>query len=299
MTQPKPLGTQDLADLLMRTQSSAHLGMNACMQPQSLRSISIPVPTLTMALVGQKTVYIGESAHTATKGAAILIPARTEFRIENQPEPKSGRFFGLSLRFDPDTVAQFRQIYGTSYTDWDTRPTWRMPAQGFLLDALAAWVDWTARYGTDTNHSRHRLLEILLLIARHGYGGNLLLEQTDRWAQRIENLLMLDPAREWRIGDVCARLGLSESTLRRHLRTEDVGFRDLLEKVRLEAGLMQVMETDLQIAQVAMACGYQSQSRFAERFRLRFGMSPVELRQTRRAGGGDVVTMVRPGSATA
>ncbi|WP_372603393.1 AraC family transcriptional regulator [Actibacterium sp.] len=295
MPQPSPLSAQALADLLIRADSSVHLGMNACLQPQSLRSISIPVPTLTMALEGQKTMIIGESTYISSKGAAILIPAHTEFRIENVPSPQTGRFFGVSLRFDPETITQFRQIYGATFAEWDTRPKWHMPAQGFLLDALAAWVDWTQRYGTDTNHSRHRLLEILLLLARHGYGGNLLLEQTDRWAQRIENLLMLDPAREWRIGEVCARLGVSESTLRRHLGAEDVGFRDLLEKVRLETGLMHVMETDLQIAQVAMACGYQSQSRFAERFRLRFGMSPVALRQTRRAGGADVVSLARPG----
>lgn len=295
MPQPKHFGAQALADLLIRTESSAHLGMNACMQPQSLRSVSIPMPTLTMALEGQKTLFIGESAYASAKGAAILIPAHTEFRIENVPGPKTGRFFGVSVRFDPETIAQFRQIYGATFAEWDTRPKWQMPAQGFLLDALAAWVDWAERYGTDTNHSRHRLLEILLLLARHGYGGNLLLEQTDRWAQRIENLLMLDPAREWRIGDVCARMGVSESTLRRHLGAENVGFRDLLEKVRLETGLMHVIETDLQIAQVAMACGYQSQSRFAERFRLRFGLSPVELRQTRRAGGGNVVSLARAG----
>lgn len=295
MAQPPFSGAQELADLLIRTESSVHLGLNACRHPQSLRAISIPMPTLTMALEGQKTVFIGDSSHTSAKGAAILIPAHTEFRIENLPAATSGRFFGLSLRFDPETIARFRQIYGASLVDWDTGPKWHMPAQGFLLDALAAWVDWAGRHGTDMNHSRHRLLEILLLLARHGYGGNLLLEQTDRWARRIENLLMLDPARDWRIGEICARLGVSESTLRRHLGAEDVGFRDLLEKVRLDSGLMHVMETDLQIAQVAMACGYQSQSRFAERFRLRFGLSPVELRQTRRAGGGEVVGMARPG----
>lgn len=293
MPRPSPLRAQDLVPLLARAASSVHLGMNACRQPQSLRSISLPMPTLTMALEGRKTLIVGDSAHSSADGAAILVPAHSAFRIENQPDPKTGRFFGVSLRFDPDTIAQFRQIYGASLTDWDSRPKWQMPAQGFLLDALAAWVDWTERHGTDINHSRHRLLEILLLLARHGYGGNLLLAQTDRWAQKIENLLMLDPARDWRIGEVCRRLGISESTLRRHLGAEDVGFRDLLEKVRLEAGLMHVIETDLQIAQVAMACGYQSQSRFAERFRLRFGLSPVELRRTRRASG-EVVPLTRP-----
>lgn len=294
MATPTQPDAKDLAALLRKAQSSLHLGMNACLQPQSLRSISIPMPTLTMALEGEKTLMIGESLYQSSNGAAILIPAHTDFRIENRPDPKTGRFFGVSLRFDGETIQQFRQIYGTAFTEWDTRPKWHMPAQGFLLDALAAWVEWSDRYGTDVNHSRHRLLEIMLLLARHGFGGNLLLEQTDRWAQKVENLFMLDPARDWRIGDVCARLGLSESTLRRHLSAEDVGFRDLLEKVRLDAGLMHVIETDLQIAQVAMACGYQSQSRFAERFRLRFGLSPVELRQTRRAGGGDVVSIARP-----
>lgn len=294
MALPNPLCASDLARGLRGTPSSAHLGLNACLRPQSLRSLNMPMPLLTMALEGEKTMFIGDSTYVSTKGAVILIPANTEFRVETRPDPKTGRFFAASLRFDAETIQQFRQIYGSKFAEWDTSPKWQMPAQGFLLDALAAWVDWAERYGTDTSHSRHRLLEILLLLVRHGYGGNLLLSQSDSWSQKLQALFMLDPAHEWRIGEVCSRLGLSESTLRRHLTAENVGFREVLEKVRLDSGLVQVLETDLQIAQVAMSCGYQSQSRFAERFRLRFGLSPVELRQTRRAGGGDVVALARP-----
>lgn len=39
---------------------------------------------------------IGESLYQSSNGAAILIPAHTDFRIENRPDPKTGRFFGVS-----------------------------------------------------------------------------------------------------------------------------------------------------------------------------------------------------------
>ncbi len=42
-----------------------------------------------------------------------------------------------------------------------------------------------------------------------------------------------------------------------------------------------VMESDKPISQISLACGYLSQSRFAERFKLRFSVTPIELRNTR------------------
>ncbi|MFV2058954.1 MAG: helix-turn-helix transcriptional regulator, partial [Thiohalomonadales bacterium] len=78
----------------------------------------------------------------------------------------------------------------------------------------------------------------------------------------------------------CSRLGVSESSLRRKLQSEQTGFRELLEEARLSHGLYLLLETVHPIGQVADAVGYQSQSRFGERFKRRFGMTPTELRRT-------------------
>ena len=93
--------------------------------------------------------------------------------------------------------------------------------------------------------------------------------------------LELDPAHPWRMDEVGAWLGVSESTLRRHLQEEGHGFRSLLEEVRLMRGLTLVQESPWAIGRIADAVGYRSQSRFSERFKRRFGLTPSSLRQTR------------------
>lgn len=112
--------------------------------------------------------------------------------------------------------------------------------------------------------------------------GEFLFQYQPRLRDRVKHLLGLDPSRNWRISGVTASLALSESTLRRGLRHEGASFSSLLKEVRHERGVELVMATELPIGQIAHDCGYHSQSRFAERFRLRlrFSLSPTELRAT-------------------
>jgi AraC-like DNA-binding protein len=72
--------------------------------------------------------------------------------------------------------------------------------------------------------------------------------------------------------------------MRRHLRVEGTSFRDLLEETRLMSSLVLVQETSFTISRVADGVGYRSQSRFTDRFKERFGVTPTMLRRS----GSDV-----------
>jgi transcriptional regulator GlxA family with amidase domain len=50
------------------------------------------------------------------------------------------------------------------------------------------------------------------------------------------------------------------------------------------AALALLQETFWPVGQVAAAVGYISHSRFSERFKRRFGLSPTELKKTRESG---------------
>ncbi len=89
-----------------------------------------------------------------------------------------------------------------------------------------------------------------------------------------------DLAKEWTLNDICPLLAMSESNLRRKLQDERTGFRELLEDLRLTHGLGLLQTTRLPINHVALECGYQSPSRFSERFKKRFRTTPSELRRT-------------------
>jgi AraC-like DNA-binding protein len=91
-------------------------------------------------------------------------------------------------------------------------------------------------------------------------------------------LLATDPQQSWRAEDVAAQLAISPATLRRRLAAEGTSFRAVLEETRLARALTLIQTTNLPLKHIADDCGYLSPSRFAARFRQRFGSLPSELR---------------------
>jgi AraC-like DNA-binding protein len=193
------------------------------------------------------------------------------------------------MAFPQASIEQFRRGYGTEIPD-HTQPLWSASAPMDMVAAMAQWVEWCTSFSNmghpvDPTLARHRQVEILMLLARAGIAGNLLLDREAGWRERVAQLITLDPARDWSAGEVCRRLSVGESTLRRHLNAEGVSFRQLLEESRMVAALALLQETFWPVGQVAEAVGYNSHSRFSERFKRRFGLSPVELKQTRESDG--------------
>ena len=74
----------------------------------------------------------------------------------------------------------------------------------------------------------------------------------------------------------------SVPTLRRRLAAEGVVFRELVQDVRMSHALALLQNTDASVLHVAMAVGYASASRFAARFRARFGYLPTDIRGEKR-----------------
>ena len=66
------------------------------------------------------------------------------------------------------------------------------------------------------------MVELLLILAQEGVAGNLLLNGSPSLRRRAAQFIALDPARNWRLKDVCDLLGMSESALRRKLRAAGV-----------------------------------------------------------------------------
>jgi AraC-like DNA-binding protein len=77
---------------------------------------------------------------------------------------------------------------------------------------------------------------------------------------------------------------MSESTLRRKLKLEGTSVQEVKDQARLGLGLHLLQTTRQPISLVAEKCGYLSQSRFTDRFKKRFGLTPSELRKTKMVG---------------
>ena len=80
---------------------------------------------------------------------------------------------------------------------------------------------------------------------------------------------------------ICQQLAMSESTLRRKLKLEGTNIQAIKDRAKLGLGLHLLQTTLYPIGIIADKCGYHSQSRFTDRFKSHFGLTPSELRKTK------------------
>lgn len=262
------------------------LGIFHCRTSQSIHDVPIHQPLLVLVTSGMKEIVLGGRRMQIRPGELLMLPADCRVEVFNHPGEDGEHYLGLAMVFHEESISQCRRIISGETAPVMT-PLWHARADALVVAAMEQWFDWCCRHPTVPELVRHRQVELLLLLARTGCAGNLIHKREVSWRERVAQVISLDPARDWSAGLLSRQLGIGESTLRRRLAEEGTGFRELLEETRLMAGLSLLQETFWSVVQVADAVGYRSQSRFSERFKRRFGLTPSELKRTRMSGSGE------------
>jgi AraC-like DNA-binding protein len=213
---------------------------------------------------------------TASAGQIVLVPDGIDFDVINEPA-EDGPYQALALNFatdlvrghDTDNAIAVRQIrivrdLPEAFHEACKTAVLAISAGGALPDRVAA-----ARVG-----------EILLWLASLGYRFEAPVSSDP--ITRLRKIMMADPGRDWRAGDIAAMIGASEPSLRRRLATAGTSFTELLVDIRMTAALYLLQSTDKPVTEIALDVGYDSASRFSVRFRARFDFSPSEIRGHRR-----------------
>lgn len=102
-------------------------------------------------------------------------------------------------------------------------------------------------------------------------------------SERIREVLQAHLHESPSIGEVAARLNLSERTLRRRLDEEGINFRALLQDIRLDAAKHYLGATQMHIEGIAQRLGYSETANFRKAFKQMTGESPRAWRH--RASG--------------
>ena len=161
-------------------------------------------------------------------------------------------------------------------TDITSVPTDRVLKETFLRTVVSIQNFHDHRQLLNPLIYIHRLDELLLMLACLGYQfqTNSMLTMSEK----VFRLLGHQLHENWTKFSVAKALNISESTLDRALKLEQLSFRHLLRTIRLEYAMSLLLAGHQAVGEVAQASGYQSHGRFSQAFNKHFGVLPSSIR---------------------
>lgn len=226
------------------------------------RAVIGEAPVILRVEQGRKVIR-GQVAGEVLPGDLALLPARVALDVENHPAAE-GPYRATGLLVPKEVAAPTGK--GSALRSRDSR----------ALAAFERALDLLRRPAVPQAIRDHAVLEVLLWLDAAGV--HLPPPEPPSLADRLRGLLAKDLARDWTADAVSRELAISEATLRRRLAGEGQGFADLLTDLRMNRALGMLQGSDLPVAVVAGEVGYASSSRFALRFKARFGILPSDIR---------------------
>jgi AraC-like DNA-binding protein len=237
---------------------------------QKLLNVPIVKPLLIVVLSGIKK--LGEQGelicHT---GDFIFLSDRPGINMRNIPKDNS--YFALLIEFDADDFKGVKAHNNSPKSYCIGKTTTQ------LEQCLTQFVEYSTWAPQKLWHLRKR--EIIELLCHLGHKEILSMLSTPKVGHQLHDLFSNDGFQDLDIEQVCHTLAMSESTLRRKLKAESTSFQEIKTQTRLGFGLHLLQTTSQSVSIIAERCGYLSQSRFTDRFKQRFGLTPTELRKTR------------------
>lgn len=251
-------------------------------QRSALRFSKVVVdsPALILVRHGTKSLRSCGQRWTLEDGDAIAIAAGQSFDVSNRLST-TGLYEARWLVWDRAVIEQFAPTSPAEQPLTGAKVLKQVSAElaAALERAVVAVADPS---GVPDEVARHRLAELLVWLSLAGV--RFAAQRAATIASELRTLFGASTAQAWTVPQVADRLSISEATLRRRLSAEGTRFGDLLADVRMSRAMTLLQSTDQPVAHIALTVGYESASRFAIRFRERFGFAPTAIRGHRRAG---------------
>ncbi|WP_158820297.1 AraC family transcriptional regulator [Granulicella sp. S156] len=237
-------------------------------------------PVAILVTQGAKTIAWPGGLCKASTGDIVALPRSQTFDMTNHPSLE-GSYEAYWLTWDGDLLSSFANTHSHARGHLTTAEVVRNVPEAFRRSYTQALEAITNRIAIPHLVARHRLLELLLWLLEHGVFYKPDFPNTVE--AKVRHLISEDLASAWSAERVASRLNMGTSTLRRKLAEERVSLREVLQDARMSYGLSLIQSTTLSMLEVGQSVGYDSASRFAVRFRSRFGFSPSEVRGSRRS----------------
>ncbi|MFT6270255.1 MAG: AraC-like DNA-binding protein [Alphaproteobacteria bacterium] len=237
---------------------------------QNLLNVPIVKPLLIVVLSGSKELG-NDNELTCHSGNFIFLSDSPAINMRNIPEDKE--YFALLIEFDYEDFngLQINAFNKQHYCIGKTTPTLEKCIQQFVESSV-----WTPKQLWPL-----RKREILGLLCHMGHKEILSMVGNSKIGYQLHAMFCEQGFHDLTNEHICKSMAMSESTLRRKLKSEGTSVQEIKDLARLSLGLHLLQTTRDSIGLISEICGYQSQSRFTERFKRRFGLTPSELRNTK------------------
>ncbi|MCK5919739.1 MAG: helix-turn-helix transcriptional regulator [Methylococcales bacterium] len=96
--------------------------------------------------------------------------------------------------------------------------------------------------------------------------------------ESVVQLLMLDIARQWKVGELAREAGLSTRSLQRKLGDADLDFSHLVRLVRIHEACRLLRAGDAPITSIGFCTGFSDSAHFSRDFRASMNMTPSDYR---------------------
>ncbi len=237
---------------------------------QHLLNVPVVKPLFIAVLGGEK--ILGEQGEITCKaGDFIFLSDNPAINMRNIP--KESDYFAFLLEFD------YQDFHGLQNVKQGKKKHCVGEINEILFKCLQQFVEWSSWTPKDLWPVRRK--EIIKLMCLMGHEEILTMVGSANISNQVHGMLSQPSFQELSMEVICDQLAMSESTLRRKLKSEGTSLQAIKDQVKLGLGLHLLQTTELPISLIAEECGYHSQSRFTDRFKSRFGLTPSQLRKTK------------------
>ncbi|MCL9780223.1 helix-turn-helix transcriptional regulator [Vibrio sp. S4M6] len=243
-------------------------------QLQKLRNVKAHSPSIIQVLSGSKKLYWHDNSMIISNTSLLLCGAATSLNFENQPH--NGYFSSKVFSFFCQPTEALLSLSQSILTK-NTVPI--IKSDKALLNMLNALSE-LGKSDLSGETQTFLLMALYQHLAEKGVLHYLFASNQLTLSQKVSHYLSFSPAKPHTLTSIAATFAMSRATFIRHLNKEDIQFRELLTDVRLNHALNLMQKEKMPVSILAQLCGYQSESRFSQRFKAKFGVTPREYMNT-------------------